>query len=74
MYRTHLHNSVRKSWRKPRERIFDICAAPGGKSFTIAQMMQNSGELLSFDLYTHRTALIQEGAKRLGIDNLVCKS
>ena len=26
---------------KPQERVFDMCAAPGGKSFTIAQWMQN---------------------------------
>lgn len=55
---------------KPQERVFDMCAAPGGKSFTIAQWMQNTGELLSFDLYSHRTALIQKGADRLGIQNL----
>ncbi len=55
---------------KPGERILDVCAAPGGKSFTIAQEMENTGELFSLDLYEHRTALIREGAKRLGIRNL----
>ena len=59
---------------RPGECIFDVCAAPGGKSFTIAQNMENSGKLFSFDLYNHRTALIQEGAKRLGIDNLCAKA
>lgn len=52
---------------KPGERIFDLCAAPGSKSFVMAQEMQNQGEILSFDLYPARIALIWEGAKRLGI-------
>ncbi len=52
---------------RPGERILDVCAAPGGKSFTIAQEMENTGELLSSDLYEHRAALIREGSKRLGI-------
>ena len=51
----------------PDERVLDICAAPGGKSFTMAQIMQNKGEIVSCDLYPHRTKLIENGAKRLGI-------
>ena len=45
----------------------DICAAPGGKSFTIAEYMNNKGTLVSCDVYDHRTALISDGAKRLGL-------
>lgn len=45
----------------------DICAAPGGKSFTIAEYMNNAGELYSCDIYESRTALIKEGADRLGL-------
>lgn len=48
--------------------VFDMCAAPGGKSFTMAQMMENQGEIYSFDLYEHKIKLINDGAKRLGID------
>ncbi len=50
------------------ETVFDMCAAPGGKSFTMAEMMQNVGEIYSFDLYEHKIKLINDGAKRLGID------
>ncbi len=50
------------------ERILDICAAPGGKSFTTALIMENLGEVVSCDLYEKRTNLISQGAKRLGID------
>lgn len=49
------------------ERVADLCAAPGGKSFTMAQLMENKGELLAFDLYEKRVRLIEKGAKRLGI-------
>ena len=48
--------------------VFDMCAAPGGKSFTMAEMMENQGEIYSFDLYDHKIKLINDGAKRLGIN------
>lgn len=53
---------------KPNETVLDMCAAPGGKSFTIAEKMQNRGAIYSFDLYGHRLSLINSGAERLGID------
>ncbi|MGN0526448.1 MAG: 16S rRNA (cytosine(967)-C(5))-methyltransferase RsmB [Acutalibacteraceae bacterium] len=45
----------------------DVCSAPGGKSFTIAENMQNTGSLLSCDIYPQRTELIKSGAERLGL-------
>ena len=59
---------------KENEKILDLSAAPGGKSFTIAQCMKNKGVLYSCDLYEHRTNLIVEGAKRLGIDIIKTKT
>lgn len=53
---------------KSGETIFDLCAAPGGKSFTIAEMMGNRGKVLSFDLHEKRVGLIKSGAERLGLD------
>ena len=49
-------------------RILDACAAPGGKSFAAAIDMHGSGSITSCDLHTKKLALIESGAKRLGID------
>lgn len=62
---------------KSGENVIDMCSAPGGKSFTIAEEMGNSGSIFAFDLYPARTQLIDDGAKRLGIDTIttcVCDS
>ncbi len=52
------------------ELVIDCCAAPGGKSFTVAQYMNNSGKLISCDMYEHKARLISDGSARLGILNL----
>lgn len=52
------------------ETIIDICAAPGGKSFTLSENMNNTGRIFSCDIYEHRLKLISDGAKRLGLTNI----
>ena len=48
--------------------VIDVCSAPGGKAFTVAERMNNSGEVYALDLNESRVELIKEGAERLGID------
>ncbi len=52
---------------KPGERIADVCAAPGGKSLTVAQYMQNIGQIDASDLYAHKCATITQRANELAL-------
>lgn len=52
------------------EFILDACAAPGGKSTHIAEKMNNTGEIISVDLHQHKVRLINDNAKRLGLENI----
>lgn len=52
---------------RPGERIADVCAAPGGKSFTCAQWMENRGELLCCDVYASKCEEMDRRARELGI-------
>lgn len=54
-------------------RVLDVCSAPGGKAFTMAQLMENRGELVACDLYPSRLSLVEEGAARLGLDIIKTK-
>ena len=58
---------------KPGETIVDVCAAPGGKSFAIASLMENRGKIVACDLHAQRAILIAQGADRLGIPILEAK-
>lgn len=52
---------------KEGETVLDVCSAPGGKAFTIAEIMNNKGEIYAFDLHEHRVKQIIDGAERLDI-------
>lgn len=58
---------------KKGETVIDICSAPGGKSMTLAQMMENEGRIISCDIYEHKLKLISDTAKRLGIEIIETK-
>ncbi len=51
----------------PGQRVLDVCAAPGGKSFSAAIAMEDRGSILSCDLHENKLKRIREGAERLGI-------
>ena len=53
---------------KEDEYILDCCSAPGGKTTYIAELMNNKGNIVAWDLYKHRLDKVQENSKRLGIN------
>lgn len=50
--------------------IVDLCAAPGGKSLNVAESINNTGKIISRDIYNHKLSLINKEIKRLGITNI----
>ena len=52
------------------ETIMDVCAAPGGKTMAIAERMNNTGRVISSDVYRRKLDLIDREAHRLGIKNV----
>lgn len=55
---------------QPTDRVLDVCAAPGGKSFALAIEMGDRGDVLSCDVHPHKLKLIENGAARLGIHSI----
>ncbi len=53
---------------KPNEIVADVCAAPGGKSTHIAELMGNKGIVISRDIHPHKIELIKKSAEKLGIN------
>ncbi|NLC32743.1 MAG: 16S rRNA (cytosine(967)-C(5))-methyltransferase RsmB, partial [Clostridiales bacterium] len=45
--------------------VLDTCAAPGGKSAYLAEMMQGTGRVQAWDIYEHRVELIKAMTERL---------
>lgn len=52
---------------KPGDRVLDVCAAPGGKSFSAAFAMGNQGSITACDLHENKLKRVVEGAERLGV-------
>lgn len=55
------------------ETVLDLCSAPGGKTTHIAELLENTGKVLAFDLHENKLGLIKENCKRLGIKNVELK-
>lgn len=55
---------------QPGQKVLDVCAAPGGKSATLAQQMGGEAGLTACDVRENRLPLIQEALGRLGIEGV----
>ncbi|MEW6324238.1 MAG: 16S rRNA (cytosine(967)-C(5))-methyltransferase RsmB [Nitrospirota bacterium] len=52
---------------RPGDRVLDACAAPGGKTTQIAELMRDQGEILALDRSPERLSIVEANAKRLGL-------
>lgn len=52
------------------QRVIDVCAAPGGKSFGAAVAMGDEGEIFACDLHEKKLGRIEDGAARLGLSSI----
>ncbi len=55
---------------KEGDMVLDVCSAPGGKSTHMAELMKNTGKIVSRDVFEHKIKVIKASAKRLGITNI----
>lgn len=58
----------------PGETVIDTCAAPGGKSFSLAMAMGNRGRIFAFDLHENKLSLLRREAEKLGISIITAAS
>lgn len=56
---------------KPNDLVIDVCAAPGGKTTHVAQLMKDCGKVIARDLNDEKCALIEENVKRLKLNSIV---
>ncbi len=55
---------------KPGQKVIDMCAAPGGKTTHIAEIMKNEGEVIAIDKYEVKLSFIKGAVDRLGLKNV----
>lgn len=54
--------------------MLDACAAPGGKSTHIGELLEDTGKIISLDLHQHKVKLIKEAAGRIGLSNIEARA
>lgn len=55
---------------QPGQTIVDLCAAPGGKSLHLGEIMENKGRVIAVDVSEKRLALLAAERRRLGLTNI----
>jgi len=55
---------------QPGDKILDACAAPGGKTTHIATLTDNQAQITALEKYPQRVELINQGAERIGCQNI----
>ena len=58
---------------KPGDKIIDICAAPGGKSIHVADLLKGTGHVEARDLTDYKVSLIEENITRCEFENISAK-
>lgn len=53
--------------------VIDVCAAPGGKTLHISELMNRTGIVEARDLTKYKVSLINDNIKRLGNKNIITK-
>jgi 16S rRNA (cytosine967-C5)-methyltransferase len=53
---------------KPGMNVIDLCSAPGGKSFMLAEQMQDEGKVVAIDKYESKLRFIEQGKERMGYE------
>lgn len=49
----------------PGDKVIDVCAAPGGKSIQISEILKDGGQILARDLTGAKVELIEENIRRM---------
>lgn len=62
-------------WAEPKEgaQVLDVCAAPGGKSIHMAELLHGTGMVEARDLTEYKVALIEENIERCGMKNICAR-
>lgn len=55
---------------KPGDYCIDVCAAPGGKSLHLSDLLQGTGMVEARDLTDYKVGLIEENMERTGVQNM----
>jgi len=54
-----------------KDTVLDMCAAPGGKTTHLAELMQNRGVIVAVDISRKRVRALRSHLSRMGVENVV---